>query len=76
MKLIKLPASLREYFNCFIFEPADDITMQNIQLGLRTFYPEEQLTIELGVNRMGCLDISLVFDTEADAMLFILRNPV
>ena len=73
MKLINLPASLREYFNCFM--PADDITVQNIQYGLKVYYPNEQLNIEVGTNHIGCLDISLVFETEADAILFILRNP-
>lgn len=75
MKLINLPPSLREYFSCFIFEPADDITRQNIKYGLDTFYPDEHLNIEIGVDHRGYLDISLVFETEADAILFILRNP-
>ena len=76
--MISIPPSesLREYLNRFIYELADETTLQNIKQGLQEFYSDENLNIDIGYDYYGYLNVRLAFDTEEDAVIFKLKNCV
>ena len=67
------PPSVREYLNRFLFEPADETTIRNIEQGLLEFYPDETLKLYVGYDYYGYLDVRFEFETEEDAVIFKLK---
>lgn len=74
MILVEPPSRLKLLLRRYTYEPLNNFTLQNIKNTLDSHYGyETPLKISAGYDYYGYLDIRFEFESEEDAVIFMLK---